>query len=56
VEHLRENIAGENRIPLNVEDDSEIRFDFGGVNDAAVASGKLLDFCGSPSGNQMGSV
>ena len=40
---MRADVYSYNCIPLNVEDDSEIRFDFGGVNDATIASGKLLD-------------
>ena len=39
-----------NCIPLNVEHDSEIHLDFGGVNDATIASRKLLDFVGAQAG------
>ena len=34
----------------HVEHDSEIRLDFGGVNDATIASRKLLDFVGAQAG------
>src|SRR5207249_861979 len=34
----------------HVEHDSEIRLDFGGVNDTTIASRKLLDFVGAQAG------
>jgi hypothetical protein len=46
---VRADVYCENCIPLNVEHDSEICLDFGGVNDATIASGKLLDFVGAQS-------
>jgi hypothetical protein len=41
---VRADVYCYNCIPLNVEHDSEIRLDFGGVNDPTIASRKLLDF------------
>jgi hypothetical protein len=34
-------------ISLDVEHDSEIRFDFGSVNDPTIPGGKLLNFVGA---------
>ena len=50
IQIVRADVYCYNCIPLNVEHDSEIRLDFGGVNDATIASRKLLDFVGAHAG------
>ena len=50
IQIVRADVYCYNCIPLNVEHDSEIRLDFGGVNDATITSRKLLDFVGAHAG------
>ena len=40
---MRADINCYDHVAIHIEYDSEIRLDFGGVNDATIASGKLLD-------------
>ena len=47
---MRADVYCYNCIPLNVEHDSEIGLDFGGVNDATIASRKLLDLVRAQAG------
>jgi hypothetical protein len=44
---MRADVYCYNSVALSIEYDSEIRLDFGGVNDPTIASGKFLDFVGA---------
>src|SRR5436309_4611547 len=43
IQIVRADINCYDRVAIHIEYDSEIRLDFGGVNDATIASGKLLN-------------
>ena len=49
----RADINCYDRVAIRIEYDSEIRLDFGGVNDATIASGKLFGSCARRGVNRM---